>query len=411
MAVASLGNFTSAAGQTYTFSVFQESFVVDLNISSTSIAGLYLFGSLTAAVLIIFVGRYLDLFGPRVMFVFVTMCLGSGAFWLSSVSSAWQLYVGFVIMRTMGQGALPLISSNVVSIWFIRKRAMAIAVSALGGSLATGVFPIYSALLIEAVGWRNAWMVIGISVCVLLILPVVVFIRSTPESIGILPDGDKDESGSQSFDRGDDINQRDPEPSWTLKEAARTRTLWLLVIAGSTHSLVGTGLMFHQVSIMAGKGFSSAIGASVFGVMAPMLIAGQFLSGYLSGRIPLRYLLAGGQFMMMITIGLLLTATEIWQIYLYGAVMGLNWGLVMNAVVTIWPNYYGRTNLGSIRGVTNFWFMTASALGPLPLALSLDLTGSYTPGLIIYLAIPPMTALAAIFAGIPSVTPSTSISK
>lgn len=411
VAVAALGNFTSAAGQTYTFSVFQESFVVDLNISATSIAGLYLFGSVTAAVLIIFVGRYLDLLGPRVMFVFVTICLALGAFWLSSVSSAWQLYVGFVIMRTMGQGALPLISSNVVSIWFIRKRAIAIAVSALGGSLATGVFPIYSALLIDAVGWRSAWILIGISVCVLLILPVVVFIRSTPESIGILPDGDKDEGGSQSYDRGNDISPRDPEPSWTLKEAARTRTLWLLVIAGSTHSLVGTGLMFHQVSIMAGKGFSSAIGASVFAVMAPMLIAGQFLSGYLSSRIPQRYLLAGGQLMMVITIGLLLTATNIWQIYLYGAVMGLNWGLVMNAVVTIWPNYYGRTNLGSIRGVTNFWFMTASALGPLPLALSLDLAGSYTPGLIIYLAIPPMTALAAIFAGIPSVTPSTSISK
>jgi len=411
VAVAALGNFTSAAGQTYTFSVFQEFFVVDLNISATSIAALYLFGSLTAAVLIIVVGRYLDLFGPRVLFVFATICLALGALWLSSVSSAWQLYVGFVIMRTMGQGALPLISSNVVSIWFIRKRAIAIAVSALGGSLATGVFPIYSALLIDAVGWRNAWIVIGITVCVLLILPVVVFIRSSPESIGILPDGDNDESGSQSCDRGNDINPHDPEPSWTLKEAARTRTLWFLVIAGSTHSLVGTGLMFHQVSIMAGKGFSSAIGASVFAVMAPMLIAGQFLSGYLSSRIPQRYLLAGGQLMMVITIGLLLTATNIWQIYLYGAVMGLNWGLVMNAVVTIWPNYYGRTNLGSIRGVTNFWFMTASALGPLPLALSLDLAGSYTPGLIIYLAIPPMTALAAIFAGIPSVTPSTSISK
>ena len=67
MSVAALGNFTSAAGQTYTFSVFQESFVVDLNISTTSIASLYLFGSVTAAVLIIFVGRYLDLLGPRVI--------------------------------------------------------------------------------------------------------------------------------------------------------------------------------------------------------------------------------------------------------------------------------------------------------------------------------------------------------
>ncbi|GIT19633.1 MAG: hypothetical protein CM1200mP39_24390 [Dehalococcoidia bacterium] len=63
-----------------------------------------------------------------------------------------------------------------------------------------------------------------------------------------------------------------------------------------------------------------------------MLIAGQFLSGYLAGRIPQRYLLpGGGQFMMVITIGLLLTATDIWQIYLYGPVRGFkNWGLVMN---------------------------------------------------------------------------------
>ncbi|GIT58972.1 MAG: hypothetical protein Ct9H300mP19_09200 [Dehalococcoidia bacterium] len=72
------------------FHFFQESFVVDLNISTTSIASLYLLGSVTAAVLIIFVGRYLDLLGPRVMFVFVTICLGLGAFWLSSVSSAWH---------------------------------------------------------------------------------------------------------------------------------------------------------------------------------------------------------------------------------------------------------------------------------------------------------------------------------
>ena len=115
--------------------------------------------------------------------------------------------------------------------------------------------------------------------------------------------------------------------------------------------------------------------------------------------------------MMVITVGLLITATDIWQIYLYGAVMGLNWGLVMNAVVTIWPNYYGRRNLGSIRGVTNFWFMTASALGPLPLALAFDLTGSYTPGLITYLLIPPVTAIAAIFAGTPSVPSSASVSK
>ncbi|MDP7262427.1 MAG: hypothetical protein QF676_07505 [Dehalococcoidia bacterium] len=70
------------------------------------------------------------------------------------------------------------------------------------------------------------------------------------------------------------------------------------------------------------------------------------------------------------------------------------------------PTYFGRRHLGSIRGVANFGTMTAAALGPLPLALSIDQTGSYTVGLIAYMALPPLCGIAALLAGKPRKLPS-----
>ena len=191
------------------------------------------------------------------------------------------------------------------------------------------------------------------------------------------------------------------ERAWTVSQAMRTRALWLLIFAGSAQSLVGTGVMFQQVSIMSSKGLSSSAAAGVFAVFAPTAITGQFISGYLSGRVPARYLLAAGQMGIVVAVILLLNASELWQAYLYGAVLGITMGFLMNINQAIWPVYFGRRNLGSIRGVTNFGMMTSAAFGPLPLALALDITGSYTPGLIAYMVLPPLCGAAALFAGKP----------
>ncbi|NQW19309.1 MAG: MFS transporter [Chloroflexi bacterium] len=407
LAVAALANFTSAPGQTYTFSVFQNSFLNDLHLSSTAVSTLYLFGSLTAAVIIIFIGRYLDRLGPRVMLVIVTIFLGLGALWLSQINFAWQLYVGFAIMRTMGQGALSLIPATVVSVWFVRKRPMALAIMALGGALASGVFPIYGATLIDAFGWRTAWVAIAITVWVLLIIPAIIFMRTTPESIGLRPDGDSTETDHNLLSSIGSAKKRfiDSERSWTLGEAIHSRALWVLIFAGTAQSLVGTGVMFHQVSIITSKGLTASTAAGVFGIIAPMLIAGQFLGSYLASRIELRYLLAAGQVVIIIAMLILMNTTQLWQAYLYGAVLGINMGFLMNINQVVWPSYFGRKHLGSIRGVTNFGMMSAAALGPLPLALALDITGNSTAGLIAYMTLPPLCGVAALFAGNPRALP------
>ena len=402
LVVAALGNFASAPGQTYTFSVFQNSFISDLNMSSTSVSTLYLFGSLTAAGSIIFIGRSLDKYGPRRMMVFAGLFLGLGAIWLSQVSAPWQLFVGFAIMRTMGQGALSLIPATMVSVWFVRKRPMALALMALGGALASGIYPFYGATLIEEFGWRSAWVTIAITGWVLLLAPAIIFIRTSPESIGLFPDGNS--PGEPDATTGPDSSTSKSRPvefSWTVKQATRSRKLWLLIFAGSAQSLVGTGVAFQQVSIMTSKDLSVAAAAGVFGIMAPAAIAGQFISGYLASRVAVRYLLAAGQIGLVISMIMLLQTNELWLAYAYGVVLGTNQGFLMNINQVVWPSYFGRKHLGSIRGYSNFGMMSAAALGPLPLALSIDLTGSYTTGLIGYMILPPLCAVAALLAGSP----------
>jgi len=408
LGIAALGSFVSAPGQTFTFSVFQDSFINDLNLSSTSVSTLYLFGSLTAAGMIIIVGRSLDRFGPRRMMVFAVVCLGLGAMWLSQVNSSWQLFVGFAIMRTMGQGALSLIPATMVSVWFVRKRPMALAIMGLGGAVASGIYPFYGATLIDAFGWRTAWVVIAVTAWVLLILPAIVFIRTSPESIGLLPDGDKEKP---SDEKSDEKNQRSKtrEHSWTVKQATRSRILWLLIFAGSAQSLVGTGVAFQQVSIMTDKGLSIGAAAGVFGIMAPTAIAGQFIAGYLANRFQVRYLIAIGQGGLVLAMIVLLNTSQLWHAYAYGVVLGLNQGFLMNMNQVVWPAYFGRKHLGSIKGVANFGMMASAALGPLPLALSIDQTGSYTIGLYAYMALPPLCGLAAILAGRPGRATRTSL--
>jgi MFS family permease len=397
LTVAAIANFISAPGQTYTFAVFLDHFRDDLGLSSTLISTLYLVGSLTAAVMVVGIGRALDVLGGRVMLVLSGTLIGFGAIWMSQVSNAIELLIGFAILRTLGQGSLSLIPTTLVSIWFTRKRAKALAIMALGGALASGVFPIMSNGLISAFDWRGAWIGIALISWGLLVLPAAIFARRSPESIGQLPDGEKPLPTRASA--GIRVAE---ELAFTVKQAVSTRALWLLMFAASAQSMVGTGLMFHQISIFGERGLSSATAAAVFGAIAPALIVGMFISGFLADRLPIRYLIAAAQLSITALVLSVFLLSQPWHAYLYGVLFGLTMGFLMNSTTSIWPNYFGRKHLGSIRGVTQFSNMAAAAAGPLPLAIAFDATDSYATGLIIFAIIPLICAVAALFATKPT---------
>ena len=78
----------------------------------------------------------------------------------------------------------------------------------------------------------------------------------------------------------------------------------------------------------------------------------------------------------------------------YALLLGLNGSIMRCTATVVWINYYGRTHQGAVRGVVWAVMILASALGPLPLALSIDHFDSYGPALVAFLGLPLIAAVA-----------------
>ena len=403
LASATLGMFASGPGQTFSASVFLDPMLEELGWSRTLASGLYTAGSLTAAVLVVMVGRMLDRYGARVMMAAVGIVFGIALVWMSTVNHPVQLYIGYAAIRTLGQGSMVLISTTMVAMWFVRMRGRATALTALGSAGGQMAFPLLIHFFVDDFGWRGAWIAMAVIVWVI-VIPVAVFlIRRSPESIGVLPDGDRKPEVTSDPDAH---SETAPAEGFSLKQAMRTRSFWLLLYAGSSQSLIGTALVFHLISFFETRGVGDGAAAVTLSIMAPLALSSMFISGYLSDKVPNRYLLVVSQLGLAVAMLWALTIDADWQAYVFGGMLGFSAGFTMTTTAVIWPNYYGRAHIGSIRGVATSGMVAAAALGPLPFGIAFDLADSYSTVILLFLAMPVTCAIAAFLAKPPKLLES-----
>ena len=157
-----------------------------------------------------------------------------------------------------------------------------------------------------------------------------------------------------------------------------------------------TALVFHMVSLVTSKGLDGGMAAPVLSAMALVSLGGTFLAGYLSERIPNRYIIGASQALLAASMVWALVIDAPWQALAMGATMGVSAGLSMTTNNVIWPNYYGRRNLGAIRGVTTTCMVGFAALGPFPFGFLFDITDSYTWSILGFLALPVACGIAAL---------------
>ena len=392
MAVAGLGMFISGPGQTYVVSIFVDPMLEELGWSRTLYAGLYTGGTITAATLVPFIGKLLDRYGGRVMLVAVALVFGVALQLMRFVNEPFQFFFGILAIRTLGQGSLGLISTTLTAMWFVRMRGRAMAIMALAGPASQAAFPMLAFFLIATLGWRITWAVLGLIVWIALVPTGVLLTRRSPEATGMLPDGDRllsDSASGGASERSQD---------WTLSEAVRTKSFWMLMVVGSSLSMISTALAFHHISLIVGKGLGVGLAAGVLSFTAPMMVVGTIMGGYLADKMANRFILAAGQVGLLLTMLWVLNVTEPWQAFVYGGMMGLTQGTVMTVTNVIWPNYFGRAHIGSIRGVASSAMVFSSALGPLPFGYIFDRTGGYNVAILAFLGLPIACALLSLLA-------------
>ena len=391
LGVTSVALFVSGPGQTYSVSIFVDPIIEDMGWSRTMVSGLYTAGSFTAAMVLILVGRLLDRFGARIVLVGVAVLFGFATMLMSQVDHPVELYLGFAAIRALGQGSMMLAGTTLVALWFVRMRGRAMALATMGAVASQAGFPPLVHFLITRLDWRDAWIALGFLIWAA--IPVLLLARRSPESLGLRPDG---ASPTRSVEGTPLIPGLVPGEDFTLGEAMKTRSFWLLLFSSIPHPLIMTALVFHMVSLVTSKGLDAGLAASVLSAMALVSLGGTFLAGYLSEKIPNRYIIGASQALLAAAMLWALLIDAPWQALAMGATMGVSAGLSMTTNNVIWPNYYGRRNLGAIRGVTTTCMIGFAALGPFPFGLLFDLTDSYTWAILGFLALPVACGVAAL---------------
>jgi MFS family permease len=167
-------------------------------------------------------------------------------------------------------------------------------------------------------------------------------------------------------------------------------------------SAIVTGLVFHQVSVMAQVGIPIEAAALVLSAMAVVRLPVVLIAGQFADRVPPRYLIASSQGGLLIAITILLLADSVSTALAYGSLLGIVMALSGVAGGVVWPEYYGRRHLSSIRGITMMAGVIGSALGPLPYGYAYDVLGNYQQALIMSMIFPMLGFVAAILATRPA---------
>jgi len=376
-----------------TLAVFIFPMSEDLGWSRTLIAGAASLGGLVATVASPLVGWALDRYGARVILTVSVLILG-----LSTVSLAWAtvpvaFYLAYGLGRVIFSSPLNIGPSVVVSRWFVRRRGRATGILFLSHSLGMITFPLIAGLVIKYRGWEDAWAVLGVLVWILALGPVSMLVRQSPESVGLLPDGDP----PQQTDEGKEAAAAAEEPNWTLREAARTPTLWLLAMATGSLFLLQSGTNIHQGAYFLDQGLGVGISAASLSLNAVFTGVGSIFWGWLVDRVPVRFTYAGVALMMAVALVLFPMADTTAEALVVASIFGTAVGGILVVPVVAYANYFGRRSLSAIRGVTEPFVSLGQAIGALFSGIIYDVTGSYKDAFLI-LAILGLATIAMLLA-------------
>ena len=374
-----LTNIASAFALASTLSIFLKPLTAELGISrgvfSLLRSGEGIIGALSAP----FVGTLVDRHGGRWLIAIGTAIVAAGYFVLGHVDTFTQFALVRLSLVTLGDAMMgSMVINIVIAQWFLRRRGRAFAISSMGVGFAKVCMPIVAASLIVWFGWRETWVIFGLVTLVLGVVPALLFIRRSPEEMGLLPDGSEEPVASrvkQNRAAADATTNQDLE--WTRGEAMRTRTFWLLVITFGIASVGVTGLNLHVYPYVTDLGHPPLVAATVMSVIASMQLFSPLAWGFFAEHVDVRIAAMLRFVIQGIGLGLAMLTPSLFCLYagffLYG--IGLGGNMVLPEV--LWANYFGRRSLGKVRGLGLLISQVMAAAGPPFFGFLFDITNGY----------------------------------
>jgi MFS family permease len=343
-------------------------------------AGAFSFGFLVSAVVTPFVGRLMDLRGPRIVVELGVLAMGAGLILASLVREPWQLYFTLGALVGGGVNCLAYTGQSIyLTNWFVRRRGLALSIAFSGVCLGSITILPWLGWLIETAGWRSACIWLGILLLILL-APLNLLLKHRPEDIGLHPDGLSSGQASSAH-AANIVDHAWAAIDWTLGRALRTRRFWWLAAGYFCGLFSWYAVQVHQTKYLIEIGFTPGEAAWALGLVSLVAVPGQIALGHLSDRIGREWVwMIGNLGFVICYVCLIALRSGPTPVLLYAMIVAqgaLGYGLT-SVMGPIPAEIFAGPYYGSIFGTVIVAAILGGAAGPWIAGIIYDATGTYS---------------------------------
>ena len=364
-----------------TLSVFVVPMTQSLGWSVGMFSGAVSLGGLVAVFISPVVGRWLDRYGAGVILGLGSLATGALSIGLAFVAHPLAFYFLYVPGRMIFSGPMELGLPTAVSNWFIRRRPMALAVDAITKGAGLAIVPWAMQLIITGFDWRTAWVTLGILTFALGVVPSLLLVARRPEDMGLEPDPAPPQEALNSPHSEVATDSRGSggfaETNFTVGQALRTRAFWIIAIFSGVGMMVQAGVSLHQVSHYIAQGIDPRFAAMSASIFALGQMPASLFWAALARRMPIRFLMMAAAFVVALAAAGTVASDRVLPEIVSAAGVGFGVGGLHLLIRLVWADYYGRQNLGTIRGLTMSVQVGGQALGPVIAGFMFDYFDSY----------------------------------
>ncbi len=331
-------------------------------------------------------GFIVDKYGPRFIMAAGGIFILFGLVLTSKMTTPMQFYLYYGVILALGVSATLVVpNQSTARKWFVKRAGLATAIPTIGTILGLAVMSLIAPDLINAFGWRNSWLYLGLIMGSLVLLIAVIVIRKDPESMGLYPDGDLAPPINQvaaGIDQGTSVIE---DVSWTIGEAFKTRSFWCLVCANICFVFPLMGFMGHiaawatDIARAANMSPEESIGLikmSVF-FMGIMSIVGSIIGGPLSDKIGRKPVIIGSFVLNALIVFYAIYVKSLTGVLIFGLLAGTFSGLSLPLWSAYMGDIFGRASLATLYGFFIFAGGIIGGSGPVVFGWIFDNFGSY----------------------------------
>ena len=341
------------------------------------------------------VGWLIDKRGPKLPIIIGAALGGVGLLVLSQANSYLYFFVVYITMVSLGfqMGFLQCMHA-VANLWFIRYRTRAMSVYSSSFRVGWAIFTPIVAVMVLNYGWRNSAVVIGVFVLATA-LPLSLLIRRSPESMGLMPDGDRPTETPEIQKNKDEPA---PRPAATnapvdmdFKASLKTTSFWIIAFSTTVRLSTQTALGVHAIPMFVWKGMGEQAGANLVGLTAGIAVPMILVLGWLGDKMSKKTILFIAQVALALGFIVLNISENAITLYLFVVLFAFG-GNVSPVNYSILGEFYGRKVFARLRGALNS-IGVIGGLTPLYAGLVYDATQSYSIVLITFSGLAAAAAL------------------